>query len=276
MVLQDFSSYLSYGNGHIFIGSSLFPEYDSWLNVLDISDPTHPAIITSVEIPFGHGMVEIDGDLAYVSSKGYVSSYLTVVDVAEPTHPFVLGTEEYPNYVFDFVVMDGVGYGSAIYSGLSVFDLSNPTDPLFLSNIPVESGALSYAVTPLGDNICLGAAGLYYALPHCESATSIEDVATNSLQMNAAPRLAGARPNPFNPQTSIGFTLTRQQHVQLAIYDLSGRHVITLADKRFNAGRHSLIWGGDDSSGRSVASDVYMIRLEGEKTRDVGKVLLLN
>jgi hypothetical protein len=67
----------------------------------------------------------------------------------------------------------------------------------------------------------------------------------------------GARPNPFNPKTIISFTLQRDERVLLQVYDLTGRLVATLLNRRLEAGLHKTDW---DAS--SLASGVYICRLQ--------------
>ena len=56
--------------------------------------------------------------------------------------------------------------------------------------------------------------------------------------------LHGSHPNPFNPQTTIAFSLARSELVRLAVYDVSGLLVRTLVHGRLNASRHEIIWRG--------------------------------
>jgi flagellar hook assembly protein FlgD len=60
-------------------------------------------------------------------------------------------------------------------------------------------------------------------------------------------------PNPFNPTTTINFSLPRQQHVTIAIYDILGRRVAILVDKRYERGRHSVVWNAS-----KVPSGIYI------------------
>lgn len=63
-------------------------------------------------------------------------------------------------------------------------------------------------------------------------------------------------PNPFNPVTTISYKLPEDARVELAVYDLMGRRVITLVDEQQRAGIHEAAW---DASG--MASGTYMYRL---------------
>jgi hypothetical protein len=68
-------------------------------------------------------------------------------------------------------------------------------------------------------------------------------------------------PNPFNPSTTIRFTLPEASPVRLVVYDVRGALVRTLADGSYQPGAHSVVWDGLDRSGRACASGVYVYRL---------------
>lgn len=78
----------------------------------------------------------------------------------------------------------------------------------------------------------------------------------------AAPRLLQNAPNPFNPRTTIRFTLSAAEHAKLAVFDVSGRHVATLFDRVATAGVQRVDWTGLDSHGNAVASGIYYYKLQ--------------
>jgi hypothetical protein len=73
--------------------------------------------------------------------------------------------------------------------------------------------------------------------------------------------LAQNRPNPFACETRIAYEVSRDTHVDLGVYDISGRLITTLASGRVAAGNHRARWDGTDTEGRSVASGIYFYRL---------------
>jgi len=89
----------------------------------------------------------------------------------------------------------------------------------------------------------------------------VENSATPAPAIPGLTRLMGNHPNPFNPRTTIAFDLAREGRVQIAVYDLRGRRVVTLLDASRAAGSYSVVWNGADQSGRPVASGVYLYRL---------------
>ena len=76
--------------------------------------------------------------------------------------------------------------------------------------------------------------------------------------------LDAARPNPFNPSTTISFALASPQRATLAVYTVDGRLVRTLLDGDLAAGPHAVTWDGRGSDGRAVSSGTYLYRLRTE------------
>jgi hypothetical protein len=68
-------------------------------------------------------------------------------------------------------------------------------------------------------------------------------------------------PNPFNPTTRMSFSLATPGHVELAIYDVSGRRVRTVVEGHHDSGRYEHVWDGTDRSGARVSSGIYYMRL---------------
>ena len=65
-------------------------------------------------------------------------------------------------------------------------------------------------------------------------------------------------PNPFNPETTIRLDLPRSEEIDLAVYNLAGQKVATLAHGLREAGAYTLRWDGRDDDGRDLASGVYL------------------
>lgn len=82
--------------------------------------------------------------------------------------------------------------------------------------------------------------------------------------------LAQNFPNPFNPTTTISYSLARPERVQLALYDTQGRQVRVLVDAQQSAGRYAL-----NFDGRDLASGVYFYRLTAGAFVDEKRMLLV-
>ncbi|MEE9270160.1 MAG: FlgD immunoglobulin-like domain containing protein [Candidatus Krumholzibacteria bacterium] len=68
-------------------------------------------------------------------------------------------------------------------------------------------------------------------------------------------------PNPFNPSTRIGFELPRAMRVNLSVYDIQGKLVVTLAEGTMAKGAREVVWDGKGARGAPVSSGVYFYRL---------------
>ena len=82
-------------------------------------------------------------------------------------------------------------------------------------------------------------------------------------------------PNPFNPETTIRYAVPEAGKVTLRIYNVLGQEVATLINTDQVAGYYSVQWNGMDRLGRSVASGVYLYRMEAQNFTRVHKMLLL-
>jgi hypothetical protein len=88
--------------------------------------------------------------------------------------------------------------------------------------------------------------------------------------------LRGASPNPFNPATTIRFGLRAGGPVSIAIYDLAGRLVRSLAAaETFPAGEHALAWDGRSDAGQELGSGVYLLRFEAGEVESSRKITLV-
>jgi hypothetical protein len=88
-------------------------------------------------------------------------------------------------------------------------------------------------------------------------------------------KLMGNYPNPFNPTTTLSFSLPNAEQVSLEIYNLKGQRVKSLTRGMLPAGKHSYVWNGMDESGQPVASGVYLYRLQAGSFTESRKMMLM-
>ncbi len=106
----------------------------------------------------------------------------------------------------------------------------------------------------------------------CRSAVS--DVPASRPPL-AAITVEPGTPNPFNPRTTVAFTVPAATTVRVSVVDAAGRQVATLMHAALDAGRHAVEWNGLDDSGRSAPSGIYLVRVEGGGLAGATKVALL-
>ena len=105
-----------------------------------------------------------------------------------------------------------------------------------------------------------------------------QNIRTNSSDFKVVPNefaLHQNHPNPFNPNTTISFDLPEESFVNLTVYNLTGKKVLTLKSDNVSAGFHSLDWNGKDEFGNSVASGMYFYRLDTKSFQSTKKMLFL-
>ena len=77
-------------------------------------------------------------------------------------------------------------------------------------------------------------------------------------------------PNPFNPSTTIKYTLAKSEKVKIEVFNLLGQNLKTLVDQRMSAGAHST-----DFISNELPTGVYLYKIEAGKYQDVKKMILL-
>jgi len=88
-------------------------------------------------------------------------------------------------------------------------------------------------------------------------------------------QLKGNWPNPFNPSTTISFSLKDAGQARVDIYNSRGQIVRTLLNETKAAGEHSIEWNGKDDSGRELGSGIYFFRMLSGKYSSTRKMLML-
>ena len=77
-------------------------------------------------------------------------------------------------------------------------------------------------------------------------------------------------PNPFNPTTSIPFSLPEAHHVTVEVFNLIGQRVALLVDQPMAAGRHEVSWQASDQP-----SGIYLVRMRAGKIQKIQRVTLV-
>jgi hypothetical protein len=113
----------------------------------------------------------------------------------------------------------------------------------------------------------------YIIFPPFDPEVSVDNISTAP----SVTKLYGNYPNPFNPTTTISFSVTQtSSFVTLDIFNIKGQKVNTLINEALPAGKHSVVWDGKDEKGKNVSSGVYFYKLKvDDKTIATKKCLLL-
>ena len=164
-----------------------------------------------------------------------------------------------------------------------------------------DQRAMLSALREFGDHLRAGGTGLFYYAGHGmqikgrnylipvgasieredEVAFSAVDAQAVLDKMEAAGNpanimiLDACRNNPFTRSTAIPYSLARQTHVNLAVFNVSGQRVRTLVDGTMPLGSHVAVWDGRDQLGRRASTGVYFYRLWTTSYDAVRKLTLL-
>ena len=95
-------------------------------------------------------------------------------------------------------------------------------------------------------------------------------MAVGSAQVPGAYKLDNAYPNPFNPATTIGFSIPRSDFVKVKIYDAVGREITTLVNGEMVPGQHRFKWDGENQT-----SGIYFIQMVCSRFEQTKTVILL-
>ena len=95
------------------------------------------------------------------------------------------------------------------------------------------------------------------------------------LEVNPVPLSVNNYPNPFNPETTISYDLTRRGDVQLDVFNLKGQKVKTLVNEVQESGNHKTTWHGDNQAGNKVSSGTYFYKLKANGKEEMRKMTLV-
>ncbi len=95
----------------------------------------------------------------------------------------------------------------------------------------------------------------------------------NNNVLPTATNLSSAYPNPFNPQTTIKFSVKESDTAQLIIYNLKGQIIKTYP--KFLPGQHVIVWNAKDNNNKDVTSGVYLYKLISHSYSKTNKMILM-
>lgn len=244
------------------------PDRAFGLYVLDVSDPTHIVEVASCKTPGEAMWADISADHQHVYIADAAEG-LRVIDVSNPLAPVEVGFYEQNLELANHVAVcgDSVYVSDGGQIGLHVFDVSDPMAPVEVAYHKTP-GAFAHDVVV--------ADGLIYFLDFthfeifeiADGSTAVEDTHPASLVSDY--KIHSIYPNPFNPATTIEFSIPQSGQVTLTISDILGREVETILHQNMDAGRHRIQWNASN-----VPSGIYFIRMKSGSFSQVRKGMVL-
>ena len=99
--------------------------------------------------------------------------------------------------------------------------------------------------------------------------------AVSGVPVASRPRIDKAFPNPFNPMTTIQFSVPESGPVRVGVLDVQGRLIATLVNETMRPGVYRIRWSGKDQTGGDVASGVYYAQIQSRGGRGSGRLVLI-
>ncbi len=100
-------------------------------------------------------------------------------------------------------------------------------------------------------------------------------LSTNDVYMPKEYTLHQNYPNPFNPSTIISFSLDKEEFVSIDIYNMTGKHIISLMNGKKKVGTHNINWSGKDKNDALITSGQYFYQLRTSSSSTVMKMLFI-
>ncbi|OGU61745.1 MAG: hypothetical protein A2V66_05150 [Ignavibacteria bacterium RBG_13_36_8] len=225
-------------------------------------------------IPFGDIDTPIPGEI--ISGDAYqISGWaLTPLPNTIPTDGSTIS-----------VLIDGVSIGSPIYNIYradiaNLFPANNNSNgsggifDLNTTNYADGVHTISWSVTDDQGNVNGSLGSREFVIQNNSNITV--DVDDEELSIPKEMALLPAYPNPFNPSTTISFKLSRDEKVDIVVFDILGKKVTTLLDGEFkNAGSYKIYWNGKNNHGNTLSTGVYLVMMKAGSFIQSQKLVLL-
>jgi gluconolactonase len=140
---------------------------------------------------------------------------------------------------------------------MSVWVISPSGTKLAEITMPVTPSNCAWGDTDRKTLYITGGSSLY----RIRLATATTGVKDQSSLCSQTIELHNNYPNPFNPSTTISYTLPEKSSVNVTIYDIQGKAVKSFSFSAQSAGSQSVVWNGTNNHGNVVSSGVYMYRV---------------
>jgi len=103
--------------------------------------------------------------------------------------------------------------------------------------------------------------------------TMVENQSRNQLPLDW--HLGQNSPNPFNPETLIGYQIPKTSHVTIEVFNLIGQRLRILVDEEKNPGTYQAMWNGLDDLSQPVSSGIYLYKIQTANFTAIKKMVLV-
>jgi hypothetical protein len=185
--------------------------------------------------------------------------------------PYTLSGDEYgspPHQIEGEIVIESVG---DLLTWISIEPMQGNLNGGETQDINVTFDTVDMEVGTYGCQIVIEGNGMQQIVP-----VTLNVVQTaNEPTLPAITKLKGNYPNPFNPETTINFSLKEAGPVELAIYNIKGQKIKTLVNETLPAQNYNIVWNGRDDNNQQVSSGVYFYRMNTSTYTSTRKMILM-
>ncbi len=202
-------------------------------------------------------------------------------DVNDDGYPdLIIGYADAVNFVNEIMVYLGGPDTDSIYD-VRLENLQVPGDQNYFGEVVAGIGDFNgdgiddFAVKSrksLSCSLCWQSEVNFFAGWNSQG-TDVQEIPEETLPVEL--RLGDIHPNPFNGEITIEFGIPEKSRIELQIYDILGRKVISLCDRILSPGSYRSSWDGRDASGHPLSTGIYLAVLSSQSHRQGKKIVLL-
>ena len=216
-------------------------------------------------------------DRALTYKNQYGTRMATVTTASASDTAFHRDRSDYAWWSTLLYGFDLMGWGELYFSANSILPLRIRPDPgevgsAFTSPSVAHDGSVHTRETTTG-TILVNTDTHTGEFIHQTQPTAVEG--RHGAGAPSAFSLSQNYPNPFNMATTITCDVAQAVALRLSVYALAGQHIRTLVHGQRQPGSYSVTWDGTDETGRTMASGVYLCRMEADKYSTIRKMLLV-
>jgi hypothetical protein len=229
--------------------------YKVYKNGIEIIEITTPATFTYTDAAIDAGNYVYAVTAVYDEGESFFSNPANI-SVILPAPTDVNAESQDPNIIISWIIpanRDIVSYNIYRNTGLIAEDVM--TTPY--EDIDVPTGNYTYNVTTIYDGGWESEISNNAFVIHTH--TDVTD-----LPKPEVTELTGNYPNPFNPTTTISFSLKEAGFVSINIYNMKGQLVKTLVNENLDAAYHNVVWNGKDNRNKTASSGIYFYKMVSE------------
>jgi len=139
--------------------------------------------------------------------------------------------------------------------------------------------ALGYTVEGLDEGVYSFCVAALYSGEHEGDVSTMQEVeiepVSNTDLVNPVTALLGNYPNPFNPSTTIRYSIKEPSEVKIKIYNAKGQMIRTLVDTHHKGGIYTAVWDGKDTNGKMVGNGLFFYRMQSKDYNKFKKMILM-